>query len=117
MSRKFIVNDTAVYSEINKDPLFADWQIDVGEAVFYADNTNLELAVAEALRYGSEQFGWSGSAQVHKLKSVDELVDILETFCEDNGLPFHCAEELLEHSLSPEQHKWLKLYIEAWDRT
>ena len=45
------------------------------------------------------------------------LSDVLEDFCNKNGIEFMSADDILytDTSLTTYQKDWLRLYIETWD--
>lgn len=45
--------------------------------------------------------------------TTDALSDLLAAFCDEQGLPFEGAQELLLRVVS--QREWLKLFCERWD--
>lgn len=54
-----------------------------------------------------------------EMKTINELCDDLQTFCDDNNLPYMSADELLYQEdliLTKEQKDYLKYFISFWDK-
>lgn len=48
-------------------------------------------------------------------KSTDALTDLLATFCQQEGIPYESADELLWRV--QDWHSWLQSFIDKWDET